>query len=52
MEVQCIRIHPFIWRAEMDTGNVISVLLNDIQLTIFPSYLILAILTPTVSGKW
>ena len=33
MEVQCIRIHPFIWRAEMDTGNVISVLLNDIQLT-------------------
>ena len=32
MEVQCIRIHPFIWRAEMDTGNVISVLLNDMQL--------------------
>ena len=32
MEVQCIRIHPFIWRAEMDTGNVISVLLNDILL--------------------
>ena len=32
MEVQCIRIHPFIWRAEMDTGNVISVLLNEILL--------------------
>ena len=34
MEVQCIRIHPFIWRAEMDTGNVISVRLNGMQLLI------------------
>ena len=34
MEVQCIRIHPFIWRAEMDTGNVISVQLNGMQLII------------------
>ena len=39
MEVQCIRIHPFIWRAEMDTGNVISVRLNGMQLTLIRTHI-------------